>query len=181
MSADYEEFLRAYDTHRVTDQIGYYTRRTDEYRRTASRISWTSTSLLALASAAGTIGVWAEEPLIFGLIAAGLSALAAAVTSWGDVVGFSANAEMFAVARGGLAHVRPKRPDPVAATDETVGRYVNDVEDVLTREVSTWSDTWSSDEDARHTAAEASVVAQHGDAPVTGTASGPPADPNSPT
>ncbi len=147
MSQERSAFLDAYDKYRVNDQIRYYDRRITEYLRSARQVGWVNTVLLGLAAASGTIGAWVGEGRIYGLIAAGLSALAAAVTSWDEVIGFSTNAEMFRAGRGGLAHARPTRPrDPVTATDEQVRAYVTDVEEVLMREVRTWASTWSGDD-----------------------------------
>ena len=144
MSEEVDQFLAAYDEHRVLDQTDYYAQTSAEYERTAGRIGVINGTLLVLAAICGAAGVvWSDQSVWLGLTAAGLSAAAAATTSWADVIGFSANAELYRAAETSLVHLRPTRPAGRAATDDGVERYVHEVEDVLTSEVHMWGETWA--------------------------------------
>jgi hypothetical protein len=78
-----------------------------------------------------------------GIVAAGLAALGAAITSWAEVIGFSVNARLYRAARNSLGRLWPGRPEAAEASPELVGRYVADVEAVLLGEVRSWGQTWS--------------------------------------
>lgn len=145
MSEATEEFLDAYDEHRVVDQTGFYSDTASEYEHTARQIGLLNGSLLFIAAACGAAGaIWTEQAVWLGLVAAGLAAVAGAVTSWGDVVGFSANAELYRATETSLIHLRPTRPpDAGAASADDVASYVHAVEDVLTGEVRVWGETWA--------------------------------------
>jgi len=147
MSSERAEFLRAYDAHRVRDQIDYYEKRIDEYGKSATQLSRLNTFFLAAAAACGAIGaVYTDQNQWLGLAAAGLSAVAAAFASWGDVVGFSANSELYQAALGGLRRLRPRRPDEASPpADEEIEQYVVDVEAILLGEIRSWAEKWSQD------------------------------------
>jgi hypothetical protein len=137
------QFLDAYDAHRVGDQQAFYEGRVREYDRSASQISWTSEVLLFLAAVCGVMGAaWSDQAVWLGVVAVGIAAAAGAVGSWAEVVGFSANADMYRAARAGLGHLHPMRPDPSTATPEQVARYRTNVEEILLGEVRTWSQKW---------------------------------------
>jgi len=143
MSDALAEFLEAYDEHRVKDQSGFYAKRTEEYVASARQIAAVSEIFLFLAALCGTFGAFLSGyNLWLGLLAAGLSAGAAAVASWGDIIGFSANAELYGAASAGLARLRPRRPDASSPSVEEIGDYLVAVEDILMGEVRTWGEKW---------------------------------------
>ena len=138
-----EEFLEAYDSHRVADQAKWYGQRSHEYGRSARQLSWANEGSLLVAAACGLIAaVWTEQAVWLGVAAAGFAALGVALTAWGDVVGFTANAELYDAARVSLAALRPDRPSAEAQPEE-VRAYVDDVENILLGEVRTWGEKWA--------------------------------------
>jgi hypothetical protein len=143
VSQDLSSFLDAYDVHRVGDQQHFYEERVREYDRSASQTSWVSEMLLFVAAVCGiAAATWSDQALWLGVTAAGLAAIAGAIGSWAEVVGFSANAGMYRAALSGLGIIRPSRPDPSTASPEEVAAYRNDVEEILLGEVRTWSQRW---------------------------------------
>jgi hypothetical protein len=144
VSLELPSFLEAYDAHRVEDQRGFYEKRSDEYARSALQTSSVSEVLLLLAAVCGVVAAfWNDQAVWLGVLAAAFAAFAAAVASWAEVVGFSANAELYKAASAGLAQVRPRRPDPPVASAESVRTYFDQVEDILLGEVRTWSQKWA--------------------------------------
>jgi len=144
MSDRHVDFLKAYDRYRVEDQIAFYERRVDEYARSAKQAGRLTSLLVALAAACGAIGaIYTEQNRWLGLVAAGLSAVAAAVSAWSDTIGFDANAELYRAALGGLRRLRPKRPVVDDATDVDIERYVTQVEGILLGEVRSWAERWT--------------------------------------
>ena len=144
MSAVNEQFLAAYDAQRLSDQRDYYDRRAKEYRRSARQLNTVNVSLLALASICGVAGAtWSDLAVEFGLAAAGLSAVAAAVTAWADVIGFAPNAELYEATSGSLFNLSAQQPrNRSAATDEEVAVYVRTIEGQLMGEVRAWRERW---------------------------------------
>ncbi|MGI9646491.1 MAG: SLATT domain-containing protein [Ilumatobacteraceae bacterium] len=144
--SDRSEFLGAYDKHRVDHQETYYGRTAAEYERTERLIGLSNAVLLFLAGICGALGVvFREESRWFGLTAAVLSAIAAAAISWSDVIGFSANAELYRAAESSLRRLRPSQPDSTTTVAGDVAGYVDNVEEVLTGEVQTWGERWARD------------------------------------
>jgi hypothetical protein len=136
------EFLDAYDEHRGADQAGFYEKRTKEYETSARQIGWAGEACLFVAAACGVLAaVWSDQAVLLGVVAAGLAALAVALTSWGNIIGFAANAELYRAARAGLGRLRPDRPTATASPAE-ITEYIVDVEDILLGEVRTWSEKW---------------------------------------
>jgi len=136
-----------YDEARVGDQVDYYQKRIDEYRRSAGQISLITELLLLSAAVAGIAGAfWGSLDFgwIASLTAAGLAATAAGLASWADTVGFVENAELYSAARDGVMRTRLTRPKPSAITAAAVDDYVDRVEDILLGEVGEWGDTWQS-------------------------------------
>ena len=121
------DFLRAYDTHRVRDQIEYYRGRIDEYGRSATQLSRLNTLFLAAAAVCGGIGaIYTDQNQWLGLLAAGLSAVAAAL--------------------GGLRRLRPRRPDEATPpSDQEIEQYMIDVEAILLGEIRSWAEKWSNE------------------------------------
>ena len=141
---DRSEFLDAYDRHRVVDQTEYYGRTAAEYEHTERLIGLINAALLFVAGICGVLGVvFREESRWFGLTAAVLAALAAASISWSDVIGFSANAELYRAAEASLERLRQTKPDETDTGAGDVEGYVGNVEDVLTGEVQTWGERWA--------------------------------------
>ncbi len=142
MSEARAQFLKAYDEKRVKDQQRFYELRTKEYERSARQVGVVNGTFLFLAAVCGAAGaVFIDQSTWLGLTAAGLSGAAAATTSWGDVIGFSANAQLYKAASASLANLRPGRPrDAANAKDAEVETYLGHVEDVLMGEVRTWGE-----------------------------------------
>lgn len=160
MSESRAAFLEAYDENRVKDQQHFYKVRTAEYEKSAKQIGWVNVVLLALAGLCGAAGaVWSDQATWLGLTAVALSAIAAATASWGDVVGFSTNAELYKAAQASLAHLRAQEPKQ-DADDDQVGSYVRDVEDVLLGEVRTWGERWGKKAEELDLAAEPPAEAE---------------------
>ena len=144
MSEELGDFLEAYDVHRVADQRNWYKGRSAEYEQSARQLSWANEGSLLVAAACGLLAAfWTDQAVWLGVVAAGFAALGVALTAWGDVVGFTANAELYDAARLGLDVLRPDRPNADAQPDE-VKAYVDNVEDILLGEVRTWGEKWAS-------------------------------------
>jgi hypothetical protein len=136
------EFLDAYDESRVNDQIGFYEKRTEEYETAAKQISWANMCCMFSAAACGIFAAaWTDHAVWLGVVAAGLAAIGVALSTWGEVVGFAANAELYRAARAGLGRLRPTRPDHDDSPAE-IRSYIVNVEEILLGEVRTWSERW---------------------------------------
>ena len=150
MRNEHEQFLDAYNVNRVDDQIRFYENRTREYTRSARQTGWTSEFVLVAATVCGVLAAMLSDQAVwFGVIGAGLAAVAAAITSWSDVVGFEANAEMYRAARGGLGRLRPHCPTGDEIDADAVDEYVTNVEEILLGEVRTWSQKWTAGTDPK--------------------------------
>jgi len=144
MSDESAEFLAAYDDHRVRNQMAFYEARIGEYSRSARQTARAVSLLVAGAAACGALGaLFAEQNRWLGLVAAGLSAVAAAIAAWSDVIGFSVNSDLYQAALGGLRRLRVDRPSVDDADDAQVAGYMVRVEDVLLGEVRSWSERWA--------------------------------------
>ncbi|MDH4171566.1 MAG: SLATT domain-containing protein [Acidimicrobiia bacterium] len=139
--AELESVLALYDEARVGDQVAYYEQRIVEYERSAGQTSIVTEVLLLGAAFCGVLGAVLSERS-FGIAAAGLAAVAAAINAWADTVGFATNAELFRAARNGLIRTRPTRPTATESTVEAVDDYIDRVEGILLGEVGAWGDTW---------------------------------------
>ncbi len=148
MSDELREFLSAYDTHRVADQTKFYEERAQEYERSAGQLGWVNELALFAAAVCGVLAaVWTEYAVWFGVAAAALAAVGAALTSWAEVIGFASNAELYRATRAGLGRLRPERPTDDASPEQVAG-YVAQVEDVLLGEVRAWGEYWGSSGDS---------------------------------
>ena len=143
------EFLEAYDGHRVLDQQKFYQKRQLEYETSARQIETIVEICLTVAAVTGIAGAgFPDFARLLGVTAALLGALAVALTSWSEVIGFKVNAKLYRAAREGLERRRITRPDETKATPEEVAQYVEDMEDILLGEVRTWGEKWSRTSDA---------------------------------
>jgi hypothetical protein len=142
VSDELAEFLEAYDSYRVADQAGFYDERSEEYRTAAGQLGWANETCLFVAASCGVLAaVFTQHATWLGVVAAGFAAIGASLTSWADVVGFAANAELYRAARAGLGRLRPERPTADAPADQ-VNDYIANVEEILLGEVLSWSEKW---------------------------------------
>lgn len=144
MTDDERAFLEAYDEHRVRSQLAFYRSRLEEYETADRQAGWLREWLLLAAGVCGLLA--AADPALaagLGIAVAVLSALAILTTGWAQLIGFRLNADLYAAAARGVAHLRPTRPDPTNDIGaEQVRGYVDDVESVLLGEVRTWAVRW---------------------------------------
>lgn len=136
------EFLNAYDKHRVGDQIEWYRKTGLEYERSSRQIAWVSELAILGATVCGILTmIWSDASASLGITAAALGALSAAVTSWGDVIGFTTNADLYRDANAALERLHPERPER-GATPEQIKWYVDQAENIMRSEVGSWTDEW---------------------------------------
>jgi SMODS and SLOG-associating 2TM effector domain 1 len=85
------EFRGLYRQLRIADQLGYYGDRQTEYKKANQQAITVRTVLLALAALAGLAGqlVTGTNRALIGVAAALLAALAAAVTAYEALIGFT--------------------------------------------------------------------------------------------
>jgi hypothetical protein len=135
------ELLDAYRRHRIDDQTHYYGRRGVEFERARRWTVTASAGLLVLAALAGALGaVYGPQRAMWAFIAAGLSAVASAISGFEAAFGFErfsrrATETASALALAAIHGPRVDRP----ASDEDLLAFVVDVERLLRSEVDTWS------------------------------------------
>jgi hypothetical protein len=139
------EFLEAYRSHRIRHQERYYGQRSHDYEQ-ARRWSVTATALLLVTAALlGALGA-ADAPrrAIWAFLAAALSAVATAITSYEAAFGFERYARQYRDTRLALRLVDARGPMPEdledPGTDARVGEFVVEVERLLRSEVDSWSE-----------------------------------------
>ena len=136
------QFLDLYDKHRVGGQLQYYEDRIDEYTKAGNQAALLRFFLLAGAAVLGGFGALVPEiRVLFAVLAATLTALAATVTAWSELVGFGLNKDLYGNARSALRMLRPDRPRE-GADRAAVGAYVDQVEEIMLSEVGAWSKQW---------------------------------------
>ena len=143
------EFLDAYDVHRIKDQEQYYSNRMKEYVAADRQAGTLAEGLLFLAGVCGAVAaVWPDYTLWLGVLATAFAATATVVGGWAELVGFSKNAEMFRAAGDRLAIARPDRPMGPVVDDTEARAYVSRMEDILLTEVRSWGKEWGHAQDA---------------------------------
>jgi len=137
------EFLDAYDTYRVKDQLNYYSDREKEYAKADAQAGGLTEVLLFLAGVSGVVAVtWPQYALWLGVVAATLAAMATVIGGWAELIGFSKNAQMFRATEDRLARERPDRPSESAVRDDEARAYLEMMEDILLSEVLAWGKEW---------------------------------------
>lgn len=142
-----EQFLEAYDVHRIKDQEQFYADRVKEYVAADRQAGGLAALLLFSAGVSGVVAAaWPAYALWLGVVAAAFAATATVIGSWADLVGFSKNAQMFRAAEDRLAFARPDRPIESEADSNQVRAYVTRMEDILLGEVRAWGKEWGEPE-----------------------------------
>jgi hypothetical protein len=142
------ELIDAYRHHRVDDQIEYYGTKAADFER-ARRWTVTITAvLLVVAALFGALGAaYPAHRAMWAFFAAGLSALATAVSAFEAASGFERFSRSYAETRAALvlAAARGPRTDDIGvdgddeASATAIQSFVFDIERVLRSEVDTWS------------------------------------------
>jgi hypothetical protein len=148
MSDRRAELLDVYRQHRITTQQAYYSARAERHEA-ARRWAVTATAaLLVLAALFGSLATAdAARRALWAFVAASMSALATALTSYEAAFGFERLARQYAEIRSALALADAfgPRPDDLddlktdAERDAAVSAFVADTERLLRSEVDTWS------------------------------------------
>ncbi|GAA2581935.1 hypothetical protein GCM10010435_69370 [Winogradskya consettensis] len=88
---------RLYKDLRITDQLTFYRRRSDEYHRADNQGIIVRNTLLGLAALAGVAGQLLGETgrTVTGVVAAVLAAMATAVTAYETLIGFAPVAKLY--------------------------------------------------------------------------------------
>lgn len=144
MSERNREFLRFYEEHRIRDQLGFYTRRLEQFDRATGQGLFISATILGFASGAGalagtTLG-WAKW---WAAVAAILSAVSTALAAYTALYAFEQQSKIYGDAvRAVRAAARPM-PDPDVAPggrppEHDVADLAKRVEQALRREQSQW-------------------------------------------
>ena len=144
MSERNREFLRFYEKHRIKDQLGFYTRRLEQFDRATGQGLFLSATILGFASGAGalagtTLG-WANG---WAAVAAILSAGSTALAAYTALYAFEQQSKIYSDAvRAVRAAARPM-PDPDVAPDgrlpeQVVAELAKRVEQALRQEQSQW-------------------------------------------
>ena len=148
MSDHRAELLAAYRQHRIATQQAFYAQRATQ-NETARRWAVTATAtLLVLAALFGALATAdAARRTLWAFVAASMSALATALTSYEAAFGFERLARQYAETRSALAlaDVFGPRPEDLdhldddAQRDKKVAAFVAETEQLLRSEVDTWS------------------------------------------
>ena len=137
------EFLAAYDHHRIKDQEHYYANLVKEYVAADRQAGGVAEALLFLAGVCGVLAAaWPTYALWLGVAAAAFAATATVVAGWAELIGFSKNANMFRTAGDRLANERPDRPMGSRVDSCEAQVYVARMEDILLSEVRSWGKEW---------------------------------------
>jgi hypothetical protein len=132
-----EEVLEAYRTYRIMDQVVYYTRQAERYERARRRALALTSLLFVLATLFGALGAVDETHRgLWAFMAAGLAALATAVTGYESAFSFEVLARQY---RDTVAALKLTEAQGPAPTDPSPIEYINGIELILRSEVETWS------------------------------------------
>ncbi len=139
-----EEFLLAYRSHRVDDQMAFYARRARENERARREALWISAVCLVLAALFGALATADEaRRQMWAVLAAGFGALATAVGAFEAAFGFERLSRQYEDTRGALHIADVDGPqttaDGGAVDSKDLFEFVERVEDILRSEVDTWS------------------------------------------
>lgn len=148
MSDRRAQLLAVYREHRIADQQAFYSHRAEQ-NEAARRWAVTATAgLLVLAALFGALATAdAGRRTLWAFVAASMSALATALTSYEAAFGFERLARQYAETRSALAlaDVFGPRPDDLAhldndeERDRKMSEFVAQTEQLLRSEVDTWS------------------------------------------
>jgi hypothetical protein len=137
------EFLDAYDVHRIKDQERYYDNLTHDYIAAGRQAGALAEIMLFLAGVSGVVAAtWPEYALWLGVLATAFAATATVVTGWSELIGFSKNAQLFRAAGDRLANARPDRPMGSEIGDTEARLYIARMEGILLTEVRSWGKEW---------------------------------------
>jgi hypothetical protein len=137
------EFLEAYDVHRIKDQERYYDNRMNDYLVAGRQAGALAEVMLFLAGVSGVVAAtWPEYALWLGVLAAAFAATATVVTGWSELIGFSKNAQLFRAAGDRLANARPDRPMESEVGNAEARLYITRMEGILLTEVRSWGKEW---------------------------------------
>jgi hypothetical protein len=138
------QFLEAYRSHRIDDQIAYYANRSTQYERARRTTVTVSAALLVLAALFGALAT--AEPgrrSFWAFLAAAVSAMATAIVSYEAAFGFERLSREFGDTRAAVELAEVNRPQltevPDDKGDELVRGHVTEVEGILRAEVDAWS------------------------------------------
>jgi hypothetical protein len=132
-----ESALQAYGRYRILDQVAYYTRQAERYEKARRRALAITSTLFVLATLFGALGT-VDEPRrgVWAFVAAGLAALATAVTGYESAFSFETLARQYRDTVAALKLAEAKGPE---ADDASLDKYVQSMELILRSEVETWS------------------------------------------
>ena len=137
------EFLEAYDVHRIKDQELYYENRMNDYLAAGRQAGGLAEIMLFLAGVSGVVAAaWPDYALWLGVLAAAFAATATVVTAWSELIGFSKNAQLFRASGDRLANARPDRPMGSDVANAQARSYVTRMEGILLTEVRSWGKEW---------------------------------------
>jgi len=138
------ELLAFYRKQRITDQLGFYTSRQEQFERATGQALAISATLLGFATAAsalaGTALGWAK---VWSALAAILPAISTALAAYIALYAFEQQSKIYGDAARALQVASRTTPDPGGGrdqgpSDENVTEFVRRVEEALRQEQAQW-------------------------------------------
>jgi hypothetical protein len=138
------ELLAFYRKQRITDQLGFYTSRQEQFERATGQALAISATLLGFATAAsalaGTALGWAK---VWSALAAILPAMSTALAAYLALYAFEQQSKVYGDAARALQVASRTTPDPSSdrdqgPSDENVTEFVRRVEEALRQEQAQW-------------------------------------------
>ena len=151
MSSRADQVLDLYRSARLEDQLGYYQNRRTQFERAHGQLLIASAVLLGAASTVSALaGAEIEGKLVWAVMAAILPVISTAFVAYGALFAFDRHAKLYADAARNLGLLEQpdlSRPGDGPA-EESVTRYVEQVEKVFRAEQAQWGQLASETEAA---------------------------------
>ena len=147
MSERSSELRQFYQAQRINDQVGYYTRRKDEFERATGQALAISAMLLGFSSAAGALAgtavAWAKG---WSALAAILPAVATALAAYIALYAFEQQSKIYgdaaravqAASRNALRPSTSLTENPIEDNEANTAELVRRVEEALRQEQAQW-------------------------------------------
>ena len=139
MSERARQFVEIYQAARVEDQRDYYLQRAKQFQAAHRQLLLVTSVVFGLSGTAGLIaGLDVPGKLVWAIVAAILPAIAAALSAYEGLYGFSRFAKRFNDAARNLRLVEAPRISAADHEAEAVAEYVLRVEGIFKDELGQW-------------------------------------------
>ena len=153
MSERNKQFLHYYQRHRIEDQQGYYFDKSGWHQRRANALIVAAGAVMFLSSAASWWGSQEGAPALWLVLATALPAVSGAIVAVRGLYEFERNHSRFLSTYYDLRRAVVETRPPENVTDEKLreatARYVEEVENLLSRENRQWTSLMAKSDKSR--------------------------------